>query len=226
LKDDRDPPPTPTEEPVWDGILNDGDVIYLPRGWWHVAYPLDEPSLHLTVTVIPARGADLLRWLMDDMRRHAVVRMDLPRLADAATRKQYIARLRELLIGSMDDEVFTRFLGAWDAGMRARPRFDLPLAPDRQRAALATESRIRLATNRRLSFEVDAGGQTVHFHANDTRWECSPELVPALEMLSSDASTSFRDLCDTLPDQDAIAKLRRLLNGLAIDGAILQETSE
>ena len=27
-------------EPVFDGVLEAGDVLYLPRGWWHEAIPL------------------------------------------------------------------------------------------------------------------------------------------------------------------------------------------
>ncbi|HXJ84048.1 MAG TPA: cupin domain-containing protein, partial [Candidatus Methylomirabilis sp.] len=56
--------PTPTAQPVWDSILADGDAIYLPRGWWHVAFPVNEPSLHLTVTVLPSHGVDVLEWLV------------------------------------------------------------------------------------------------------------------------------------------------------------------
>jgi len=49
LKNDIEAPPPPSDPPAWEGILNDGDVLYIPRGWWHEAFPLNEPSLHLTV---------------------------------------------------------------------------------------------------------------------------------------------------------------------------------
>ena len=61
LHPDLEETPRPAGEPVWDGILEDGDVLSLPRGWWHVAIPLNEPSLHLTVTVLPPKGADFLQ---------------------------------------------------------------------------------------------------------------------------------------------------------------------
>jgi ribosomal protein L16 Arg81 hydroxylase len=40
----------PTEI-LWEQTLRNGDLLYIPRGWWHVATPLDEPTLHLTVGV-------------------------------------------------------------------------------------------------------------------------------------------------------------------------------
>jgi ribosomal protein L16 Arg81 hydroxylase len=50
----------PTEDPIWDNVLEDGDMLYIPRGWWHVVYPVDEPTLHLTVGLRNHRGLDLL----------------------------------------------------------------------------------------------------------------------------------------------------------------------
>ncbi len=35
--------------PIWEGLIESGDVLYMPRGVWHVAFPVDEPTLHLTV---------------------------------------------------------------------------------------------------------------------------------------------------------------------------------
>ena len=56
----NDDAPPPTVPPVWEGTLNDGDVLYIPRGWWHEAFPLGEPSLHLTVSLTPPTALDYL----------------------------------------------------------------------------------------------------------------------------------------------------------------------
>lgn len=50
-------------EPV---VTGPGDLLYLPRGMWHLATPTDEPSLHLTLGVHCKTGADLLCWLGHD----------------------------------------------------------------------------------------------------------------------------------------------------------------
>ena len=59
-----------TEDPdIHVLLLEAGDLLYIPRGWWHVAMPLDEPTLHLTVGVNNLTGADFLRWFADRLRR-------------------------------------------------------------------------------------------------------------------------------------------------------------
>ena len=66
----------PEHEPVWQETLEDGDLLYIPRGWWHVAEPLAEPTLHLTVGVHKRTGLDLLRWFSDRMRASEIFRRD------------------------------------------------------------------------------------------------------------------------------------------------------
>ncbi|HEX8189230.1 MAG TPA: cupin domain-containing protein, partial [Pyrinomonadaceae bacterium] len=84
----------PEHEPLWEGTLEDGDLLYIPRGWWHVAVPLAEPTLHLTVGVHNRTGLDLLRWLTEALRASEAFRRDLPRLAPARERAAHAARLR------------------------------------------------------------------------------------------------------------------------------------
>ena len=58
----------PPTRPVWSGPLNSGDLLFIPRGWWHDACIPEERdgegSIHLTArnsTVYRARPADLAR---------------------------------------------------------------------------------------------------------------------------------------------------------------------
>ena len=141
LKDDAAVPPKPTEQPVWDGVLEDGDLIYFPRGWWHTANSLNEPSLHLTFGFTPSTGVDLLKWFIGKLDRHAEVRRDLPRHSDYQAQRQYVSVLRKLLIDGWDDDVFANFLRDWDARRHVRPRIQLPFAPCQQNAPLTMETR-------------------------------------------------------------------------------------
>ena len=45
-----------------DVVLDPGDVLYLPRGWWHQAVPLAQPSFHLSVGAYTATVHDYLMW--------------------------------------------------------------------------------------------------------------------------------------------------------------------
>src|SRR5258706_849533 len=45
-------------------------------GWWHVARPLDEASLHLTLGVTPPKGDQFLKWLVHELKVHEAVRSE------------------------------------------------------------------------------------------------------------------------------------------------------
>jgi ribosomal protein L16 Arg81 hydroxylase len=50
-------------EPMFDGILEAGDVLYIPRGWWHEAIPLpDEETFHIAVGIHPMFLRDYIAW--------------------------------------------------------------------------------------------------------------------------------------------------------------------
>ena len=210
--------PKPTEEPIWEGVLEDGDILYMPRGWWHVAFPLDEPSLHLTVTIVPANGTDLLSWFVEQLKRHPEVRMNLPHPANDEARKQYSSKIRELITDIWTDDLLDRFFAEWNA-LPLRPRAQLPLSPIQCRAPITMETRLRLATATQLSFQRRAG-DSISFCANGVWWECAPAFVSALELLSSSTDRSVRELCAQISGPIISPRLIALLASLAMGGVV------
>jgi hypothetical protein len=224
LREDLEATPEPAGEPVWDGILEDGDMIYLPRGWWHVAFPLEEPSLHLTVTIVPANGVHLLNWLVEELKRHAEVRMNVPHLASETDQKQYVQRLRELLTDAWDDGVMERFIAEWEAQIPVRPHIRLPFAPIEGRAPITMETKVRLASSRRVAFTGRPINGLVSYIASGIRGECSEDLVPALQELRGTSSRSVAELSAHLSDPSLTPKLLILITALVMRGALQRES--
>jgi hypothetical protein len=112
----------PKGVPFWEGTIQDGDALYLPRGWWHIATPCDEPSLHLTFAIPNLTGVDLLRWVFDQMRSYECLRMDLPRFASDLAKATHFRTIQDVIAevcGGSD--LIERFLRS--ANENAEPRF-------------------------------------------------------------------------------------------------------
>ncbi|MGB8510814.1 MAG: cupin domain-containing protein, partial [Pyrinomonadaceae bacterium] len=127
----------PEHEPLWTGTLEDGDLLYIPRGWWHVAEPLAEPTLHLTVGVHNRTGMDLMRWLTERLRASEVFRQDLPRFASTEKRAAHVERLREELLTRFDAATLDGYLAEYDANATARAHLSLPWSASPQAAPLS-----------------------------------------------------------------------------------------
>jgi ribosomal protein L16 Arg81 hydroxylase len=57
----------PPQLSALDVLLEAGDVLYLPRGWWHEVTPLSEPSLHLSVGIYVPSVLDALGLLCQQL---------------------------------------------------------------------------------------------------------------------------------------------------------------
>lgn len=81
--------------PLLDCVLAPGDLLYVPRGWWHQTIPFDEPSLHLSVGAYGPTLMDYLMWAASrHLPRHLLARKGL--IDDAASLKDLGEVMRAL----------------------------------------------------------------------------------------------------------------------------------
>jgi len=215
-------PPKPTGAPIWDDVLNAGDILYLPRGWWHVAHPVNEPSLHLTFGIAPMHGLNLLNWMATRLRGNAHLRRDLPLLRDAAARQAHMAQLRAIVAETLDDAALEDFMRDASTHVHGRPPIRLPQAPCDQASPLCDESVLRLASSPRLSFMAE--GDKVTFHAYDKAYSVPANLKPALMLLGDRHGTSLAEMCAVLDGESAVSSLKKGLALLLQAGAVVVET--
>src|SRR5260370_25400476 len=117
---------TPRATPLWEGMLEDGGMLYIPRGWWHVAVPLDEPTLHLTVGLHRPTGLDFVSWFANRLRSSVDVRDDLPRFGTSDEKEAYVARVRDAWEKSWRPGLLDEYFVEVDTQARSRPHFGLP----------------------------------------------------------------------------------------------------
>jgi len=138
------PPATPPADAVDEIVLEPGDVLYMPRGYWHAAVGLGGPALHLTVGLTRRCGADFLHWLADEILSEELARADLPFEQGSAALG---ARVGELLgaLAARDPAALGRaYQRQVEAGLRQAPQLSFPDIGDPQ-APLAPGARVVLA---------------------------------------------------------------------------------
>lgn len=58
--------------------LEKGDVLYLPRGYWHSAVAARGESLHLTLGIYTHKKIDFVRWIVDRLEADPFLRSNMP----------------------------------------------------------------------------------------------------------------------------------------------------
>ncbi|MDT5294793.1 MAG: hypothetical protein QOJ76_1673 [Acidobacteriota bacterium] len=208
----------PTHAPVWQGTLEDGDLLYIPRGWWHVAEPLAEPTLHLTVGVHNRTGLDLLRWLSERVRASETFRRDLPRFAPHAERAAHAARLRAELLAAWDASPLERFYEEMDARAEPRARLELPWDAMPGAAPPAPSASVRLLAPRPLKLE--AAGGVIEFDCMKRRWRFTADALPVLRALSERRACTVAELCEAARGRLTTDTVRVFVSELARHGLV------
>ncbi|SDR99098.1 Ribosomal protein L16 Arg81 hydroxylase, contains JmjC domain [Brevibacterium sandarakinum] len=82
---DSDPSNCPSEV-LLDAVLEPGDVLHVPRGWWHTVRGAGSRSLHVTFAFTRKTGFDFVRWLAWKALGDERIRKSLDRWGSAESR--------------------------------------------------------------------------------------------------------------------------------------------
>ncbi len=115
-------------EPIEEIVLEAGDMLYLPRGYWHAAVGMGGPTLHLTVGLTRKNGHDLLAWLADQALASDLVRADVPLECDDEALGRHVAALLSAALDTADPtDLGRRFRRHAEARRNHRPQPSFPL---------------------------------------------------------------------------------------------------
>jgi ribosomal protein L16 Arg81 hydroxylase len=203
LPGDKDLAKTPPSEPVWEGLLDEGDLLYIPRGWWHVAVPLDEPTLHLTIGLHHATGADFMDWFAGRLRSSAVVREDLPRLGSPEERREHLDRMRAAILESWTPALLDEYFEYRDRRASVRPHFAFPASASPPR--LPADDR-GLSVKWMVSQPIDIDETSVRVIGNGREWTFASAAASLLQTLERRGACTMADLCSVSGIRPEVAR--------------------
>lgn len=166
------------EEVVWEGTMSAGDVMHIPRGWWHTATRVgsggDGHSLHATFGITKRTGVTWANFLSDAARVDEGFRTDLESTGGPIDDEVLVAKLAELARGNPPSGYLDQ-LRANTPPQRHMPLVDAFGALAETDVAAVTEfpPAITVADS---TVQVAAGGKKLTFH---------PRAEPALRALLS-----------------------------------------
>lgn len=174
LRRDAEPNLTPSQDVLWAGTARPGDVMGIPRGYWHQATRRDRDdglSLHVTFGFARRTGVDWLAWLADRAREDELFRQDLVDGDEAGERD--LARAAAKLVASAPPSEF----------LAARERVQPPARHVTPPGGLGPASTVVCVTE--FAPHLDAGGETVTVLGAGRRITLRAAAMPALGPLLS-----------------------------------------
>jgi lysine-specific demethylase/histidyl-hydroxylase NO66 len=207
------------ETPIIDCVLEEGDTLYLPRGYLHSATSLGEISGHLTVGVHPVTRKLLADQMFVALASDVELRRSLPLgvdLSDEAVLdgelEATVAALRGA-IDRLDRAAVARGVGRHLAAA-TRPAPLRPLEQLATAATLAPETRVHLRPGLRLTLRTD--GQHLVIDMPDKEVRVNVATAQAARVATSGVTVA----ADSLPGVDVREGLT-LLSQLLRDGVVV-----
>ena len=210
------------EEAAWSGTLREGDVLYVPRGWWHAAFPMDEPSLHLTVGLWNRTGLDYLQWLGNRLTASELFRQDLPRFAEPEARREHFARLQRELLSAWGPDVDAEYFRSLDADRELQMEPYLPWRAMQDPLPEGDDFVVRLNARRpaEVTDRSDDGRRSVCLTAGGKTWRFAPAARGLLDTLLQREPATLAGLCAAVRGAMSREQVRLLLAKLLVDGVV------
>jgi ribosomal protein L16 Arg81 hydroxylase len=195
-------------------LLEAGDVLYLPRGFYHKAVAVDELSLHLTISFHPLTWVDFFNRALDLAALEDLeIRQDLPPgfIRDRATQQSMAATFARLL-GRLGEKL------SFDATLRSVVEEQVGarlFPPDGHFAALARLKEVgpdsEVERRRGPVCLVESSGGTVAVRFGPKRVQGPVEISPALEFIRDHVRFRVCDLPNSITLDSKLMLVRRLI---------------
>ncbi len=173
-------------------VLQQGDILYIPRGWWHEVVPLDEDSMHLSVGTYAPTLTDYVMWAMNKT---------LPQLADArrgfCAQKDLVPTLEQLLHTAipelLSEKNITQFMQQTKHHERLKGGFHTALTLRKNEHKSIADYHFSLSSIYPWSH------QEQDLHINGGRLRLSPVSRMIIAALSNSQPLNWEQLCHQLP---------------------------
>ncbi|MUG95643.1 cupin [Scytonema sp. UIC 10036] len=213
--------PPPQGEPYLTCVLKPGDVLYIPRGHWHYAIALDEPSLHLTLGIHCRTGIDFLEWVVDRLRDSEQWRQSMPLCMEPDAAASYInnqiTNLNNYLSSS---KIYDEYISYLDSSLKPRTTYSLPYQTGFNIFSQGTATKFRNRKFQRVKiselpdcsgYRILVAGKEVSLRGID---------ISTVEKLFTTETFTGKDVISWLPDYDWEIDIVPLLSRLVVDGVI------
>ncbi len=189
-----------------------GDLLFIPRMMFHEARCSEEPSVHVTISLTPVYGFDLLSELALVGQTHPLLQNPVPsRLATAAERDAFEGAFAEAVTGMVRENPIPSLL---ERHYVARVKNQRPGWPGRfsdaiHEGQLRPESVLRRRSNALVSVVRDGQGGVVSF--SDKQITVPNFLLPSLDQLLGEDAFRIRELNGLMTEQGKVALAKRFV---------------
>lgn len=194
--------------PYMDVILEEGDVLYVPCGWWHNPSPLGEETVHLAIGTFPAFGLDYAEWLFKKLPDLHEIRKPMSNWENDCDNLKIIAKyIGDLII---NQSTYNEFMQEFIGKKRVESNLALELLGD------SKVNKLPMTTKLRLNSDQFYDKNSKHIIANGVKLSLDNDFKDVILYISNFSTVSVLDIINKFKDIEQ-EKLTETLYNLCLN---------
>lgn len=178
--------------PSADYVLREGDILYIPRGWWHKVMPLNVDTLHLSVGTYAPTLTDYLLWALSTA---------LPKIPAARRgflhQEDTVSLLKQVLESATPELLSQKNLSGFTQHVQARERLTGDFHTQLTLAKTATKTINHCRLSLTSIYPPDSIGQEIYVNGGYLRLSAVSQAV--IKVLTKSNYLQWEELCVKLP---------------------------
>jgi ribosomal protein L16 Arg81 hydroxylase len=183
---------TPSDELLWEGFLEQGDVLYLPRGWWHLVNSDGNMSCHITFGLGYKTGIDFLDWIKTQLIDEELMRKNIPRFEGTEALLRYTDKIVALLRKKITTEAMLSYFNEHEDQAVPRSYVNLDVLLSNDISLLPDGTWVRLVSERNR--EMNSQEDFIELTRAGMVFEASPDSFALLHNLLTMSPILLGDL--------------------------------
>ncbi|MCE7992748.1 MAG: hypothetical protein HEP71_12245 [Roseivirga sp.] len=182
--------------------LRPGDLLYVPQGMYHDASTHDDPSIHITLGLLPRRRSEILKMLSEGVKDHDFFRRPVPgNLKDQSIKEAFFKEFKEACHQLIDEADLSILLEEFSHQFTARQSPDLKgtLSSILSADQLKPDSQLQRKPQIRYWLEEETWFTVVHFY--NEKVQVPKPITGVLEVILGKAPFSPAEISSDLGDQ-------------------------
>lgn len=164
------------ETPFFEGILEPGDVLYIPRGWWHEAAPSEGETFHVAIGVHLPTIVDYVMWCSNEyLKAYEECRYSFPQNEHSSADFTLISNIFTKELTSLSN--IEQFRRTWATNLKTSTPLNVDLFNPSRSTNLGLTAQLVLNSNMRAD---RPGNPLTRNEGLGRRGELSDEVIALL----------------------------------------------
>lgn len=203
-----------SKEPILDIELEAGDILYLPRGFWHDPLPLGQETVHLTIAIYPPSGLDYIEWLFNRLSNIHEIDEIRQNLLEWEIDKEKLNSLAKKVSDLITDQsTYNEFMQEFIGEKRVESNLALELLGNGKINELPMTAILR------LNFNQSYGENDDFIIANGVKLTLDNDFKSIILYIANHSTASVSDIFDNFKDIEQ-EKLMNTLYGLCLNDIV------